>query len=115
MSHTGIHVETMAPKLQILLPFGLWMETSDAAILTCIITGLQTKPTHVTWKINKTTVTKKHTTVGVFKEHDGTFTALVLFYLTPGHELRSDDVYRCEVQQGEITYYEEVWPSDCEL
>lgn len=80
----------------------------------CIITGLHTKTPHVTWKINKTTVMQKHTTVDVFKELDGTFTALGLFFPTPGFELKSDDVYRCEVEQKGITYYEEVWMSRCE-
>lgn len=102
----------MAPKLQILLPLGLWMKTSEA--LTCIVTGLHTKPIHITWKINKTRVMQKHTTVGIFKQLDGTFTALGLFYGTPGHELKSDDVYRCEVEQDGITYYEEIRPSDCQ-
>ncbi|MCI4383652.1 hypothetical protein PGIGA_G00029090 [Pangasianodon gigas] len=110
----GIHVKTVAPKLQILLPAGLWMETCDPAILTCIITGLHTKPTHISWKINKTTVTQNHTTADIFMESDGTFTALGLFYPTPGHELKSDDLYRCEVEQGGITYYEEVRPFHCE-
>lgn len=90
------------------------METSEAAIITCIITGLHTKPIHITWKINKITVTQKHATVGIFKEPDGTFTALLLFYPTPGHDPRSDDVYRCEVEQEGITYYKEVQQSDCE-
>lgn len=112
--YPGIHAKTVTPKLQILLPVGLWMETSDTTILTCIITGLHTKLIHITWKINKTTVTQKHTTVDVFKESDGTFTALGLFYPIPGHELTSDDVYRCEVEEGGITYYEEVWPDHCE-
>lgn len=90
------------------------METSEAGIFTCIITGLYTKPKHVAWKINNTTVTQKYTTVGVFREADGTFSALVLFYPTPGPDLRSDDVYRCEVEQEGIIHYEEVQPSDCE-
>lgn len=104
----------MAPKLQILLPLGLWTETTDSAILTCIITGLHSKLIHITWKINESTVTQKHTTFDIFQETDGTFTALGIFYPTPGHELKSDDVYRCEVKQGGVIYYEEVWPSRCE-
>ncbi|KAI5101868.1 hypothetical protein C0J45_9071 [Silurus meridionalis] len=108
----GIYVE--APKLQILLPAGLWMETSDADIFTCIITGLHTAQIRVTWKINKTTVTERHTTADIFKEPDGTYTALGHFYPSPGHKLTTEEVYRCEVEQAGMIYYEEVWPSHCD-
>lgn len=50
----------------------------------------------------------------MFKEADGTFTALGLFYPTPGYKLKHDDVYRCEVEQNGIIYHEEVSPSYCE-
>lgn len=104
----------MAPKLQIMLPFELWMETTDASVLMCIITGLHTSIPIITWKINNSTVLQKHTVIDMFKEADGTFTALGLFYPTPGYKLKHDDVYRCEVEQNGIIYHEEVSPSYCE-
>ncbi|XP_072517277.1 Ig lambda-1 chain C region [Salminus brasiliensis] len=104
--------EVQAPEVQILVPTGPQMETSNTAVLTCIIRGLHTNLMSITWKINDTAVAQKHTSSDVFKQPDGTFTALG-FYSAPLQDWKRDDVYRCEVKQGGFTYFKEVWHSLC--
>ncbi|XP_036443242.1 Ig lambda chain C region [Colossoma macropomum] len=108
----AIKIRTVAPKVLILAPVGL-QTPSERAILTCVIRGLQSNQMSITWKINNTAVSQKHSSGQVFKQPDGTFTALG-FYSVPLHEWKSDDVYRCEVKQEGVIYYEEVWHSLCD-
>ncbi|XP_037400998.1 Ig lambda chain C region [Pygocentrus nattereri] len=109
----AIKIRTVAPKVQILAPVGLQTPTSERVILTCVIRELQSNQISITWKINNTVVSQKHSSGEVFKQPDGTFTALG-FYFVPLHDWRSDDVYRCEVKQEGVIYYEEVWHSLCD-
>uniref|UniRef100_A0A4W4EIC2 Ig-like domain-containing protein n=1 Tax=Electrophorus electricus TaxID=8005 RepID=A0A4W4EIC2_ELEEL len=108
-------VRSGTPNVQILLPVAGQMETSKAAILTCIVQGLHTKVKDITWKMNDATALRRHTSCEVFQESDGTFTALA-FYFVPVHKGTSDSgIFRCEVSEKGITYYEEVQLSHCDL
>ncbi|XP_049321870.1 Ig lambda chain C region [Astyanax mexicanus] len=111
---TAIRIRTklQPPVVQILVPTELQMETSSTAMLTCIIRGLNSNLTAITWKINDTAVAQRSSSSEVFKQPDGTFSALG-FYSAPLQDWKSDGVYRCEVKQGGITYFKEVRHSLC--
>ncbi|XP_062869494.1 Ig lambda chain C region [Trichomycterus rosablanca] len=108
-----VQVTTVSPKVQILLPAVAEIKTSRMAMLTCIVSDVNTPQIRITWKVNNATVAQKHCHSNVFKAPDGMFTAFG-FYSVTARKWKLDDIYKCEVKQGQRTYYEEIRPSHCD-